>query len=275
MAKKVVAEMSVEQKLKTLYQLQTTLSEVDKIKTLRGELPLEVQDLEDEIAGFTTRLNKYEEEVASREADIEMKQHKIAEAKSLMDRYQEQQKDVKNNREYDMLSKEIEFQTLEIELQNKKIGEARAGIEKRLQEIEECKAVLDDRQQALAEKKAELDDIVAETKAQEEKLREKGKTLEVQIEPRLLTAFKRIRKNSRNGLGIVYVQRDACGGCFNKIPPQRQLDIRMRKKIIVCEYCGRIMIDPELAGVKPAETQEEKPKRRRKTTTTRKTKTEE
>ena len=275
MAKKDVAEMSVEQKLKTLYQLQTTLSEVDKIKTLRGELPLEVQDLEDEIAGFTTRLNKYEEEVASREADIEMKQHKIAEAKSLKDRYQEQQKDVKNNREYDMLSKEIEFQTLEIELQNKKIGEARAGIEKRLQEIEECKAVLDDRQQALAEKKAELDDIVAETKAQEEKLREKGKTLEVQIEPRLLTAFKRIRKNSRNGLGIVYVQRDACGGCFNKIPPQRQLDIRMRKKIIVCEYCGRIMIDPELAGVKPAETQEEKPKRRRKTTTTRKTKTEE
>ena len=275
MAKKDVAEMSVEEKLKTLYQLQTTLSEVDKIKTLRGELPLEVQDLEDEIAGFTTRLNKYEEEVASREADIEMKQHKIAEAKSLMDRYQEQQKDVKNNREYDMLSKEIEFQTLEIELQNKKIGEARAGIEKRLQEIEECKAVLDDRQQALAEKKAELDDIVAETKAQEEKLREKGKTLEVQIEPRLLTAFKRIRKNSRNGLGIVYVQRDACGGCFNKIPPQRQLDIRMRKKIIVCEYCGRIMIDPELAGVKPAETQEEKPKRRRKTTTTRKTKTEE
>ena len=275
MAKKDVAEMSVEQKLKTLYQLQTTLSEVDKIKTLRGELPLEVQDLEDEIAGFTTRLNKYEEEVASREADIEMKQRKIAEAKSLMDRYQEQQKDVKNNREYDMLSKEIEFQTLEIELQNKKIGEARAGIEKRLQEIEECKAVLDDRQQALAEKKAELDDIVAETKAQEEKLREKGKTLEVQIEPRLLTAFKRIRKNSRNGLGIVYVQRDACGGCFNKIPPQRQLDIRMRKKIIVCEYCGRIMIDPELAGVKPAETQEEKPKRRRKTTTTRKTKTEE
>ena len=266
MAKKDVAEMSVEQKLKTLYQLQTTLSEVDKIKTLRGELPLEVQDLEDEIAGFTTRLNKYEEEVASREADIEMKQHKIAEAKSLMDRYQEQQKDVKNNREYDMLSKEIEFQTLEIELQNKKIGEARAGIEKRLQEIEECKAVLDDRQQALAEKKAELDDIVAETKAQEEKLREKGKTLEVQIEPRLLTAFKRIRKNSRNGLGIVYVQRDACGGCFNKIPPQRQLDIRMRKKIIVCEYCGRIMIDPELAGVKPVETQEEKPKRRRKTT---------
>lgn len=275
MAKKDVAEMSVEQKLKTLYQLQTTLSEVDKIKTLRGELPLEVQDLEDEIAGFTTRLNKYEEEVASREADIEMKQHKIAEAKSLMDRYQEQQKDVKNDREYDMLSKEIEFQTLEIELQNKKIGEARVGIEKRLQEIEECKAVLDDRQQALAEKKAELDDIVAETKAQEEKLREKGKTLEVQIEPRLLTAFKRIRKNSRNGLGIVYVQRDACGGCFNKIPPQRQLDIRMRKKIIVCEYCGRIMIDPELAGVKPAETQEEKPKRRRKTTTTRKTKTEE
>ena len=275
MAKKDVAEMSVEQKLKTLYQLQTTLSEVDKIKTLRGELPLEVQDLEDEIAGYTTRLNKYEEEVASREADIEMKQHKIAEAKSLMDRYQEQQKDVKNNREYDMLSKEIEFQTLEIELQNKKIGEARAGIEKRLQEIEECKAVLDDHQQALAEKKAELDDIVAETKAQEEKLREKGKTLEVQIEPRLLTAFKRIRKNSRNGLGIVYVQRDACGGCFNKIPPQRQLDIRMRKKIIVCEYCGRIMIDPELAGVKPAETQEEKPKRRRKTTTTRKTKTEE
>ena len=204
-----------------------------------------------------------------------MKQQKIAEAKSLMDRYQEQQKDVKNNREYDMLSKEIEFQTLEIELQNKKIGEARVGIEKRLQEIEECKAVIDDRQQALAEKKAELDDIVAETKAQEEKLREKGKTLEVQIEPRLLTAFKRIRKNSRNGLGIVYVQRDACGGVSIRFRLSVNWISVCARKIIVCEYCGRIMIDPELAGVKPAETQEEKPKRRRKTTTTRKTKTEE
>lgn len=161
-----------------------------------------------------------------------------------------------------MLSKEIEFQSLEVELQNKKIGEARKSIEERNAEIEKLKTQLEERRADLDIKKSELDEIVTETKAEEEKLREKAKGVEQTIDPRLLAAFKRIRKSSRNGLGIVYVERDACGGCFNKIPPQRQLDIRMRKKIIVCEYCGRIMIDPELAGVKVNKPAEEKPKRR-------------
>lgn len=261
--KKEVTEMSVEQKLQTLYQLQTLLSENDKIKTLRGELPLEVQDLEDEIEGLTLRLGRFNEEIEGLNTEIAQRNAKIAEAQAAVERYKTQLGDVKNNREYDMLSKEIEFQSLEIELQNKKIGEARRQIETKQEEITVNSATLQERRADLEMKKSELDEIISETKAEEEKLREKAKNLEMSIDPRLLTAFKRIRKNSRNGLGIVYVERDACGGCFNKIPPQRQLDIRMRKKIIVCEYCGRIMIDPELAGVKVDKAQEEeKPKRR-------------
>ncbi len=262
MAKKDVADMSVEQKLKNLYQLQTMLSEIDRIKILRGELPLEVQDLEDEIEGLTHRMGKYNEDVEACKADIAAKKAKINEAQQAIARYKEQLNDVKNNREYDMLSKEIEFQSLEVELQDKRIGEAQRAIENRKADMETARHQLEERRADLDVKKAELDEITAETKAEEEKLREKAKNLEQSIEPRLLTAFKRIRKNSRNGLGIVYVQRDACGGCFNKIPPQRQLDIRMRKKIIVCEYCGRIMIDPELAGVKIEKPSEDKPKRR-------------
>ena len=255
------ADMSVEQKLKNLYSLQTKLSEIDEIKTLRGELPLEVQDLEDEIEGLSHRLHKYEEEIEHIKGDIAYKQESIKEAQAMMTRYQSQLEDVRNNREYDNLSKEIEFQSLEIELLRKKINDAERLINLKTGDLEKGRAALETRQQDLDQKKAELDEIVADTKADEEKLREKAKAIETTIEPRLLTAFKRIRQSSRNGLGIVYVQRDACGGCFNKIPPQRQLDIRMRKKIIVCEYCGRIMIDPELAGVK-IERPEEKPKRR-------------
>ena len=261
--KKESTEMSVEQKLKALYQLQTLLTQIDKIRTLRGELPLEVQDLEDEIEGLTHRLGKNNEDIEGLKSDIAAKKAKIADAQSAVERYKQQLNDVKNNREYDMLSKEIEFQSLEIELQNKKIGEDQKAIEEKQAELASNTQALSDRRADLDVKKSELEEIVSETKAEEEKLREKAKNLEMTIEPRLLTAFKRIRKNSRNGLGIVYVERDACGGCFNKIPPQRQLDIRMRKKIIVCEYCGRIMIDPELAGVKPEVTEvEEKPKRR-------------
>ena len=178
------------------------------------------------------------------QTEIGQKRNKIAEAQAAVERYQTQINDVKNNREYDMLSKEIEFQSLEIELQNKKIGEAQRVIEAKQNEIVSGNELLAERRADLEVKKAELEEIVQETKAEEEKLREKAKNIEMSIDPRLLTAFKRIRKNSRNGLGVVYVQRDACGGCFNKIPPQRQLDVRMRKKIIVCEYCGRIMIDP-------------------------------
>ncbi|MBR1732937.1 MAG: hypothetical protein IJ729_04260 [Alloprevotella sp.] len=263
MAKKIdPAEMTVEQKLKALYQLQTTLSEIDRIKTLRGELPLEVQDLSDEIEGLNTRIGKYEEEVAALTAEMEARHQKIADAKQLIDRYNTQLNDVKNNREYDMLTKEIEFQTLEVQLQEKRIVEAQEKLEQRQADIEASKATAAERQADLDVKRVELDSIVSETKAEEEKQREKAKTYEGQIEPRLLTAFKRIRKNSRNGLGVVYVQRDSCGGCFNKIPPQRQLDVRMRKKIIVCEYCGRILVDPELAGVKMEAPKEEKPKRR-------------
>ena len=266
------ADLSVEQKLKNLYQLQTKLSEIDKIKTLRGELPLEVQDLEDEIEGLTHRLKKYEEEIETIKADIARKHEDISTAQEMVTRYEKQLDNVSNNREYDNLTKEIEFQGLEIELLKKKIREAERLIELKQGDLNRGNETLHIRQQDLDLKRTELDEIVSETKAEEEKLREKAKSLETNIEPRLLTAFKRIRKSSRNGLGIVYVQRDACGGCFNKIPPQRQLDVKMHKKIIVCEYCGRILIDPELAGVKVDKPTEEKPKKRR---TTRKKKEEE
>ena len=247
-AKKDPTDLTVEEKLKALYQLQLMLSEIDKIKTLRGELPLEVQDLEDEVAGLTTRIENIGTDIDNLKSAIVQKKHEIEVAKSSIEKYKVQQDNVRNNREYDMLSKEIEFQTLEIELCEKRIREGQAAIEEKNNEIEQSNQALDERKKDFEVKKSELDEIIAETKQEEEKLREKAKNLETTIEPRLLTAFKRIRKNSRNGLGIVYVQRDACGGCFNKIPPQRQLDIRMRKKIIVCEYCGRIMIDPELIG---------------------------
>lgn len=268
-AKKDPQELTVEQKLKTLYQLQTNLSKIDEIKTLRGELPLEVQDLEDEIAGLSTRIDRIKTEVAELKTAIAGKKVEIETAKASVAKYKEQQENVRNNREYDFLSKEIEFQTLEIELCEKKIREFTAGEQEKTKEIADSTHMLEERQKDLDVKKSELDEIIAETKQEEEKLRDAAKDLETKIEPRLLQSFKRIRKNSRNGLGIVYVQRDACGGCFNKIPPQRQLDIRSRKKVIVCEYCGRILIDPELAGITPEHKEEvvkEKPVRRRKMT---------
>ena len=245
MAKKETENL-VEEKLKNLYQLQTTLSAIDEKRALRGELPLEVQDLEDEIAGLKTRVD----------------------AQESVERYKRQLDEVRNNREYDTLTKEIEFQSLEIELCNKKIKEANAKVEDKKREMAHTQELIADRQSALSEKKNELDEIMQETREEEEKLKAKATELEATIEPRLLSSFMRIRKNARNGLGIVYVQRDACGGCFNKIPPQRQIDIKMHKKVIVCEYCGRIMIDPELADVKieTPEATEDKPKRKRATT---------
>lgn len=264
MAKKDPTDLSVEEKLKTLYQLQTTLSAIDEKRALRGELPLEVQDLEDEIAGLTIRIEKIKNDIKEFQNAVVQKKAEINEAQASVERYKEQLNDVKNNREYDTLSKEIEFQSLEIELCNKKIREANIKIEEKNKDLQNNEELIKDRRVALEEKKNELDEIMDETRAEEEKLKEKAKELELKIEPRLLTSFKRIRKNARNGLGIVYVQRDACGGCFNKIPPQRQLDIKMHKKIIPCEYCGRILIDPELAGVKiEAPKTEEKPKRKR------------
>ena len=247
--KKDPSELSVEEKLKALYLLQTLLSEIDKIKTLRGELPLEVQDLEDEVTGLTTRIDKIKGEIEELKTNIANKKIEIETAKASIEKYKGQQENVRNNREFDVLSKEIEFQTLEVELCEKRIKEYTAAVSAKEDEIAKSNEALEERGKDLEVKKTELDDIISETKQEEEKLREKAKTVEATIEPRLLQAFKRIRKNSHNGLAITYVQRDACGGCFNKIPPQKQLDIRMRKKIIVCEYCGRIMIDPELAGV--------------------------
>ena len=267
MAKKE-SEISVEEKLSTLYQLQTTLSAIDEKRALRGELPLEVQDLEDEIAGLKTRIEKIENDITDFQQAVVQKQGEIKEAEESVERYKKQLDEVRNNREYDTLTKEIEFQSLEIELCNKKIREANVKVEDKKRELARTNDLVADRQPALEEKKNELDEIMLETREEEQVLKAKAEELETKIDPRLLSSFKRIRKNARNGLGIVYVQRDACGGCFNKIPPQRQLDIKMHKKIIVCEYCGRIMIDPELAGVKTAveEVVEDKPKRKRATT---------
>ena len=259
------ADLSIEDKLKNLYQLQTMLSEIDKIKTLRGELPLEVQDLEDEIEGLTTRIEKIQEEIAGLQREVSSRRITIQNNLANIERYTSQLDNVRNNREYENLTKEIEYLQLDNQLNEKKIREAGEAQERKSEEIRRCSDTVTERRTDLDIKKSELDEIISETRAEEEKLRERSKSLEATIEPRLLSAFKRIRKNSRNGLGIVYVQRDACGGCFNKIPPQRQLDIRMRKKIIVCEYCGRIMIDPELAGVQLQAKGEEKPKRRRRT----------
>ncbi len=242
-------EYTVEDKLKLLYELQTLYSEIDRIKTLRGELPLEVKDLEDEIAGLQTRIEKYKDIIEACRRDISSFNEDIHVAHNKIERYKTQLDGVRNNHEFDKLNKEIEYQELSIEALEKKIREANSAIDHRNEDLQQNSELLDDRSKMLVEKKAELDDIVTETKQDEEKLRERVKKLEVQIEPRLLTAFKRIRKNARNGLAVVYIQRDACGGCFNRIPPQRQLDIKMHKKIIVCEYCGRIMVDPELAGI--------------------------
>jgi len=264
MAKKDPTDLSVEEKLKTLYQLQAALSSIDEKRALRGELPLEVQDLEDEIEGLTTRMEKIQNEIDEFQKAITQKKGEIADAEASVARYKSQLDEVKNNREYDTLSKEIEFQSLEIELCNKKIREANNRIAEKQDELAANEEVIKERQGDLDVKKNELDEIMTETRAEEEKLKEKVKDLESKIESRLLTSFKRIRKNARNGLGVVYVQRDACGGCFNKIPPQRQLDIKMHKKIIVCEYCGRILIDPELAGVKIDKVtgEEKKPRKR-------------
>lgn len=241
--------LSVEDRLKSLYQLQTILSEIDRIKTIRGELPLEVKDLEDNIEGLKTRVANYTNDIADLRQKLAAEKEKINDCKTKIDRYKEQLDNVRNNREFDLLSKEVEFQSLEIELAEKHINEFNRLIEQKTTEISNIQENLADRNHILDEKRAELEEIVSETRQDEERLREKAKNLEPMIDPRTLTAFKRIRKNARNGLGVVYIQRNACGGCFNRIPPQKQLEIKMRKKIIVCEYCGRILVDPELAGV--------------------------
>lgn len=249
MAKKQEKEISVDDKLRTLYSLQTKLSEVDKIKILRGELPLEVSDLDDEIAGIKTRISKFESDHKELEGSISQQKQKIQDCNLKIEKYKEQLDNVRNNREYDHLSKEIEFETLEIELSEKKIKDHTFTLKNLTEQITSSKEYLKERTADLTQKKAELDEIISETKQQEELLRDEIKEIETLIEPRLLQAFKRIRKSARNGLAIVSIGRGACGGCFNKIPPQKQMDIKLGKKILVCEYCGRIMVDAELVGI--------------------------
>jgi len=239
-------EISIEEKLRALYELQNVVSDVDKIRTLRGELPLEVQDLEDEIAGLKTRLSNFDSEIKNLDTAIHNRKIAIKDSQGLIVKYTEQQNNVRNNREFDSLSKEIEFQNLEIELSEKRIKEFTAEMAEKKEAVTTSKQLLTERMEDLARKKGELEEIKQETKIEEEKLRSKSEKIELFIEPRLLTAFKRIRKNARNGLAVVTIQRDACGGCFNKIPPQRQMDIANRKKIIVCEYCGRILVDNKI-----------------------------
>ena len=244
MAKKKTAENTIEDKLDNLYNLQQIDSKIDKIRTLRGELPLEVQDLEDEIEGLETRLAKLNEENDELEQLVSDRKNMIKDAKAAIKKYNEQQKNVRNNREFDSISKEIEFQELEIELSEKKINEAKANIEHKAEVITTAKEKLDERQKDLDIKKKELNDISSETEKDEKKLIKESEKAKGLIEDRLVVAYERLRNNSRNGLAVVSIVRDSCGGCFNQIPPQRQIDIKARKKIIVCEHCGRILVQP-------------------------------
>jgi predicted nucleic acid-binding Zn-ribbon protein len=246
---KTTDEITIEKRLIALYSLQQSDSQIDKIRIVRGELPLEVQDLEDEIAGLETRVNNYKEETESFKKQVSDKENAIKESETMIKKYEKQQMNVRNNREYDSLSKEMEFQTLEIQLSEKRIKETNFKLDTIKEEIAKSNEILTDRKSDLAAKKAELDDIVADTKKEENDLITKSDKNQKYIEDRLLTAYQRIRKNARNGLAVVQIERDACGGCFNKIPPQSQLDIRMHKKIIVCEYCGRILVDEEIVNI--------------------------
>ena len=248
MAKKksTTKEFSIEDKLLALHQLQTIDSEIDKIRTVRGELPLEVQDLEDDLKGLETRIGKIDTDLEDKEKFVSSRKLAIKEAEELVKKYNKQLGSIKNNREYDSLSKEIEFQNLEIELANKKINDTLAKIEFLNQTKGTATEQYNERKEIFEEKKKELDNIVSETEKEEKSLLKKSEQAEKVVDDRLLSAYKRIRKNSRNGLAVVSVERDACGGCFSKIPPQRQLDIKAHKKIIVCEHCGRILIDSQM-----------------------------
>lgn len=237
------ADVSVAEKLVELYRLQHIDSQVDKIRTQRGELPLEVQDLEDEVAGLETRMRKLQDELADMETQVSDKQNLIKDAKAQIKKYEGQQSKVRNNREYDSLTKEIEFQNLEIQLAEKRIKEAKAAIDAKKQVVEESRKLYEDRKKDLELKKSELDGIIAETEKEEKELAKKSEAASRAIEERLLNAYHRIRSNARNGLAVVAVERGSCGGCFNSIPPQRQLDISSHKKLIVCEHCGRILVD--------------------------------
>lgn len=236
-------ETTIEQKLKALFDLQSIHSKIDQIRTIRGELPMEVSDLEDDIAGLETRISKLKDDLTELEDSINGRKNLMKDAAVLIKKYEAQQMNVKNNREFDALSKEMEIQGLEIQVSEKKIKEFTSDISSRKDSLTQTEEILSERRKDLAVKHSELETITAETQKEEDQLNEKAKIAEKDIEDRLMTAYNKLRNNSKNGLAVVTIQRDSCSGCFNKIPPQRQSDIRQRKKIIVCEHCGRILID--------------------------------
>jgi hypothetical protein len=243
-------EQSVEQKLKALYALQNIHTQIDKIKQVRGDLPMEVADLEDEVAGLETRIEKIKSELDDFEDAIVNRKNMIRDSQAAVKKYETQLNDVKNNREFDAISKEIEIQGLEMQVCEKKIKEIGFDIQNKTAIYEKAVADIEERRKDLEIKKAELENITAETQKEEDELSIKSKGAEVFIDERLLTAYNRLRNNSKNGLAVVTIQRDSCSGCFNQIPPQRQLDIRQHKKVIVCEHCGRILVDEALSGEK-------------------------
>lgn len=239
---------TVEDRLKTLYKLQLIHSDIRRIKAIRGELPQEVKDLSDTVKGLNARIERFQGEIADLRKNLVAEHNKIENKKTLIERYKQQLDNVRNNHEFDSLTKEIEYETLDIQLAEKNIDEYERHIAKLESDIAATEANIADQTQILEEKKADLDKLIAETRSDEENLLARAKALEPDIDDRTLTAFKRIRDKAHNGLGIVIVDRNACGGCFNRIPPQKQIEIKSHKKVIVCEYCGRIMIDPELAA---------------------------
>jgi len=241
-------EQTVEQKLKALYELQNIHTKIDKIRQVRGELPMEVADLEDEVAGLETRIHKIKAELDDLEDSIVNRKNMIREAQAATKKYEAQLNEVKNNREYDAISKEIEIQGLEIQVCEKKIKEHGFEINNKTQVYEKAIADLEDRKKDLDAKKAELETITSETQKEEDELNARAAAAQKNIEERLLAAYTRLRKNAKNGLAVVTIQRDSCSGCFNQIPPQRQMDIRQHKKVIVCEHCGRILVDEALSG---------------------------
>jgi uncharacterized protein len=238
-------ERTVAQKLEALLTLQQIDSKLDAIQKVRGDLPEEVMDLEDEIAGYETRVGKFEKDIAVLEEEINRNKQAKKEAEKLINKYKDQQMNVRNNREYDAITKEIELQTLEMELADKRINEANAKIARKNDEIKNTQAILSERKKDLNTKNTELKALVAESEDEENKLRSEREKQIGQIEERLLKSYDKIRSNALNGLAVVMVKRGACGGCFNTVPPQRQADIRDKKKIIVCEHCGRIFADVE------------------------------
>lgn len=245
-------DISVENKLRQMIALQEIDSELDQIEILKGELPMEVSDLEDEIVGLETRLAKLQDAVQDVEDEITKHNANIEEAKTLESRYKKQLDEVKNNREYDALSKEIELQGLEVQLSEKKIREARTRIEAKQETLDEVKGRVDEKKADLEVKKVELEKIIANTEKQERKLKKASTAAQKEIEPRLIKAYNKVRERYRNGLAVVTVERDSCSGCFNKIPPQMQLEIGMRRKVIVCEHCGRILVDPDMVSTEEA-----------------------